>query len=162
MKMPFLKNQFTQKIFRKVHRGFTLLEALFAMVVIVIGLTAVMTLFQDGLSHLTQASTRMQAALLASNFFEELKSYGFNNLPAVPVSGLVNDMAAANAGRISPFPAPFTGTVAMDTLAAEDLDGDGQGDYNNKAGASMIRQYTLTISAGMKFKAVTMRMRIAQ
>lgn len=139
--------------------GFTLLESLFAMAVILIGVLAVFGLFQTGLSALTTGTMRMQAALLATNLLEEMKSFGFSNLPA---SDTVANLAANNPGRITVFPAPFDGTVTV-TSVSEDFNADGINDYADKAGNSTLKSVSLLVRApGARFKDTTFQVRVAR
>ena len=139
--------------------GFTLLESLFAMAVILIGVRGVFGLFQTGLSALTTGSVRMQAALVASNFLEEMKSFGFANLPA---SNSVATLAASNPGRITAFPAPFEGDATV-TNVSEDLNADGVNDYADKAGNSTLKAVSVVVRApGVRFKNTTFNVRVAR
>ncbi len=141
------------------NRGFTLLETLFSMVVILVGVVAVLVLFQNGISNMTLSAERMEMAILSSNFFEEMKSFGYANLPG---SGTVAALATANAGRINNFPPPYAGTVTM-TAISEDLDGVAGNDYADKTGTSTLKEITLVVSApGTRVKDVTFRTRIAR
>ncbi len=140
-------------------RGFTLIEALFAMVVIVIGLVGIFFLFQTALSNMTIAKTRMQCALLASNFLEEVKSFGYSNLPA---SSSVSALSTANPSRITNFPSPFTGAYTL-ASASEDLDGDGSNDYADKSNNSTLKDLSIQITmTGTTLKPMTFRTRMAQ
>ena len=144
---------------RMNERGFTLLEALFSMIIILIGMMAIFGLFETGLSNLATAKVRMHSALLATNFFEEIKTFDFDSLPG---DNTVANLAVAYPGRITNFPAPFEGDMVMEDIS-EDLDGNLQADYEDKAGNSMLKQVSLTVRApGVRFKQVTFYVRIAK
>ena len=129
------------------------------MAVILIGVVSILLLFENGLANMTTAATRMEVAILASNFFEEMKSFGYSNLPA---SGTVSALAAVNAGRITDFPAPFQGTVTVSALN-ENLDGVTGNDYADKSGNSTLKEIQLVISSpGTRFKNATLTARIGR
>ena len=138
--------------------GFTLLESLFTMAVLLIALVAIFALFQTGLMNLTTGVLRMQVAVLASNLFEEMKSFGVSNLPA---SGTIANLVQNHPGRITAFPSPFEGDVTV-TSVSEDLDGDGTNDYVDKAGNSTLKEILLRVRApGAKLKEVSFRLRLS-
>ena len=138
--------------------GFTLLESLFTMAVLLIALVAIFALFQTGLMNLTTGVLRMQVAVLASNLFEEMKSFGVSNLPA---SGTIANLVQSHPGRITAFPSPFEGDVTV-TSVSEDLDGDGTNDYVDKAGNSTLKEILLRVRApGAKLKEVSFRLRLS-
>ena len=138
--------------------GFTLLESLFTMAVLLIALVAIFALFQTGLMNLTTGVLRMQVAVLASNLFEEMKSFGVSNLPA---SGTIANLVQSHPGRITAFPSPFEGDVTV-TSVSEDLDGEGTNDYVDKAGNSTLKEILLRVRApGAKLKEVSFRLRLS-
>ena len=143
---------------RRAEKGFSLLETLFAMAVILVGILGIFGLFQSGLANMRMASVKMLAALLASNFLEEVKAYGFNNLPT---AGTVASMASSSSGRITDFPAPYEGTAAISNVS-EDLNGDGANDYADKSGNSMLREIAITVRIPGAFKDMTFRTRISR
>lgn len=144
--------------FKKNH-GFTLIEALFSMAVILVGIVACFGLFQAALSSLTQARARTEAALLASNLLEEFKSFGYASLPG---SGTVAGLAMAYPGRITTFPPPFEGDVEVSAVS-EDLDLNGINDYQDKTGSSTLKSILVKVRAlGVRFKEVSFRTRIAK
>lgn len=144
---------------RMNERGFTLLEAFFSMIIILIGMLAIFGLFETGLSNLATAKVRMHSALLATNFFEEIKTFDFDSLPG---DNTVANLATTYPGRITDFPTPFEGDIVTEEIS-EDLDGNGSDDYEDKEGNSMLKQVTLTVRApGVRFKQVTFYVRIAR
>lgn len=65
-------------------RGFSLVETMVALVVIVVGLTALRHTFSTNLAVERQALERMQAALLGKKQLDNLRLQGFADLLAVP------------------------------------------------------------------------------
>ncbi len=65
-------------------RGFSLIDAMMAMVVMVLGLSALRNAFPTHLATERQASERVQATLLGKNYLEQLRLRGFAALAALP------------------------------------------------------------------------------
>ena len=79
-------------------KGFTLLEILIAIVLIVVGLVALMGVMSVGICADAALEYRLTALNLANEKIEELKDTAFGSIGTGDLTGLVNDdIVATNA-----------------------------------------------------------------
>lgn len=107
---------------RRSEQGFTLIEAMVAMVILIFGLAAIANLMVVAGTSNTAANHSTAAALAASQQMERIKSVAF---PALPAAGgdVDNDVGAT--GRCGAT--PVTATFNCDTSATLERDFAGVG-----------------------------------
>jgi len=81
---------------RTQEAGFTLVEALMAIVILVFGLMAIANLFVIAMSSNTAANQSTAAVNLAAQYVEQLKATGFENIHA---GGYTHDDAVNGVGN---------------------------------------------------------------
>ena len=92
----------------KKHKGFTLLEILIALAILVIGIAAVVNLFPVGLHASKRAADFTMAGMLAQEKMAELMYLGYNRLNEVDGGGDL-DFPTTNpshSGDTENFPSP--------------------------------------------------------
>ncbi len=97
---------------RKVS-GFTLIEMLISITILVIGLVGVLMVIPVGQRTTGRSALATRAAIFASEKMEELKVKGYDDLISAPDRSGTKDIFSWNAKIVDVVASDFQGTVAL-------------------------------------------------